>query len=185
MAHPRILPPDPPLRDGDVVLRLAREDDLAGVYDEAADEESQRWFNIERPYTHAAARQALDWFRSWDAPGDGLTLVIADAATDEYAGAIVLFVSERTGVGELAYGVGPDFRGRGMMTTAVRLVSRWAFDELGLQRLELRTHQDNAASQRVAEKAGFTREGIERGSREVRGDRFDPVVFSLLPGDPR
>jgi len=166
-------------------LRLARRADLEGVYDEGADPESQRWFNIEQPYTEEAAREALDWFRAWEAPADGLVLVIADAATDEYLGAIVLFVNERNALGELAYGIRPGSRGRGLAPRAVRLVSGWAFDEVGLRRLELRTHQENTASQRVAAKAGFVREGVERGSREVRGRRFDPVVFSLLPADRR
>ena len=71
----------------------------------------------------------------------------------------------------------------GIAVRALRLACRFAFDQLGAQRIELRTHPDNAASIRVAEKAGFTREGIERSSREIRGQRHDSVCFSLLPED--
>ena len=73
--------------------------------------------------------------------------------------------------------------GHGAATIAVRLVSGWAFDELGIKRLSLITVPENLASQRVAERAGFTREGVERSSRRLYDDRHDCVVFSLLPSD--
>ena len=47
------------------------------------------------------------------------------------------------------------------MTRAVRLLCDWLFRE-GIGRLELRTHPDNEPSQRLAERAGFRREGLER-----------------------
>jgi RimJ/RimL family protein N-acetyltransferase len=84
---------------------------------------------------------------------------------------------------EVGYDLLPDGRGRGIATRAVRLVARWAFDELGVERLELRTHPGNRASQRVAERAGFTREGVERSSRRLYSERHDCFVYSLLPGD--
>jgi RimJ/RimL family protein N-acetyltransferase len=66
----------------------------------------------------------------------------------------------------------------------VRLVARWAFDALGVQRLELTTAPDNVASQRVAERVGFTREGVLRGLVATENDgRRDNVMFSLLADD--
>jgi RimJ/RimL family protein N-acetyltransferase len=69
-------------------------------------------------------------------------------------------------------------------TAALRLVAGWAFQELGVERLQLTTHPDNAASQRVAAKAGFSREGTLRAWLVTRDGRRDAVMFSLLPGDP-
>jgi RimJ/RimL family protein N-acetyltransferase len=56
---------------------------------------------------------------------------------------------------------------------------------LGVQRLELTTAPENAASQRVAERAGFTREGVLRGltAATKNNGRRDSVMFSLLPAD--
>jgi RimJ/RimL family protein N-acetyltransferase len=71
------------------------------------------------------------------------------------------------------------------MTAAVRLVRDWAFDDLGLERLEITAHVDNVTSQRVALAAGFTREGVMRGYLTARGRRTDDVLFGMVAGDPR
>jgi RimJ/RimL family protein N-acetyltransferase len=67
-----------------------------------------------------------------------------------------------------------------------RALSRYAHDELGLQRLDLITDPDNVASQRVAEKVGYRREGVLRAHlRHLDGRIRDSVMFSLLPGELR
>ena len=63
------------------------------------------------------------------------------------------------------------------------LVAHWAFDELGVYRLELTTAPDTVASQRVAERAGFTREGMLRGWMATPSGRRDSVMFSHLASD--
>jgi RimJ/RimL family protein N-acetyltransferase len=67
----------------------------------------------------------------------------------------------------------------------VRLLARWAFADLGIERLQLTCGPDNGASQRVTERAGFTREGVLRSHLPFKGQRRDTVVFSLLPGELR
>jgi RimJ/RimL family protein N-acetyltransferase len=75
-------------------------------------------------------------------------------------------------------------RGQGIVPRAVRLLARFAFEELELGRVELITDPDNASSQRVAAKAGFTREGVLRSHLlHPDGRRRDSVMFSLLPGE--
>ena len=54
----------------------------------------------------------------------------------------------------------------------------------GFERLELRAATGNLASQRVAEKAGFTREGVLRNAGYVHDGRVDMVVYALVRGDP-
>lgn len=112
-------------------------------------------------------------------------LVIADAGHGEPLGLISLRIAERDpGLAAVGYWLRPEARGRGAATVAVQLVARWAFDELGVQRLELTTAPENVASQRVAERVGFTREGVLRGLVATKDDgRRDSVMFSLLPAD--
>ncbi len=119
---------------------------------------------------------------SW---GEGTWAVfrIVDAETDEVVGGVNLRFAEHD-IAEVSFFLARVARGRGFATRAVRLVARWAFEELAIERLELRAHPDNEASIRVAERAGFTREGLERASRAwPDGTRFDSVLYSLLPGD--
>jgi RimJ/RimL family protein N-acetyltransferase len=70
-----------------------------------------------------------------------------------------------------------------VMAEAVVGLSRWALTEAALQRIQLRIAPANEASQRVAEKAGFTREGVARNAGTVHGGRVDLVVWSLIPTD--
>jgi [ribosomal protein S5]-alanine N-acetyltransferase len=88
------------------------------------------------------------------------------------------------GSGHIGYWCAADARGRGVTTRALRLLSKHSLEELGLERLELITDPDNRASQRVAEKVGFQREGVLRSHLlHPDGRRRDSVMFSLLPGE--
>lgn len=180
----RIDPPDPPLSDGVIVLRPARPGDVEGLLEEGGDADTQRFINVATPYDRAAAEGELRWFASgWSDPVAPLGLVIADAGDDRYLGAVLLFRDRPGGIVELGYGVAPSARGRGVATRAVALASEWAFSTLATPRLEARTEAANVGSQRVLAKAGFTREGLERRSREVHGERRDMICWSLLPDD--
>jgi RimJ/RimL family protein N-acetyltransferase len=84
---------------------------------------------------------------------------------------------------ELGYIVAPAARGRGVATQILRLLTRWAFDEAGVLRAYLIIDVANAASERVAERAGYVREGVMR-SLHVKGDRrADAALWSRLPSD--
>ena len=67
----------------------------------------------------------------------------------------------------------------------MRLVAGWAFGTLGIERLNLITAPNNEASQRVAVRTGFTREGLLRAWMPTSNSRRDSIMFSLLPDDPR
>lgn len=89
------------------------------------------------------------------------------------------------GSAAVGYWLAPEARGRGVATQAVRVLARWAFAELGLARLELTCSPDNEASQHVAGRCGFSREGLLRSHVPFKGDRRDSVIYSLLPGELR
>ena len=89
---------------------------------------------------------------------------------------------ERT---EFGYWVASAERGRGIAPRALILLVRWVVENTVAKRLQLHADVENTASQRVAEKAGFTREGVQRGWLEVRGERRDMVSYSLLADEIR
>jgi RimJ/RimL family protein N-acetyltransferase len=86
-------------------------------------------------------------------------------------------------VAEVGYWVARGVRRRGVATRSVRLTSSWALRSLGIARLELMTRVENVASQGVAERAGFTREGVLRAYMTHGCGLSDVVMFSMIPAD--
>lgn len=168
------------LRDKELTLRPWREDDAPAVYEACQDVEIQRWIPvIPRPYTMKDAEAFVR--------GESTSHVTHSfAVTEEGAvvGAIGMKVEEQNRTGHLGYWCAPWARRRGIATGALHLLCRYGLEDLGLERFALFTDVENVASQRVAEKVGFRREGVLRShTPHPDGRRQDSVVFSLLPGE--
>jgi len=166
------------LRDGDLLLRPPTEADVPAVTAACQDEELARFLpRFPSPYRDQDAR---DWITSRNTGDSSRDFLIVDAAGGDLLGAIGVRLGE---TGAIGYWIAAEARGRGIATRATRLLARWALTEGGVQRLELTTDPANVASQRVAEKAGFTREGVLRAHTAFPEGRRDSVMFSLLPAD--
>jgi RimJ/RimL family protein N-acetyltransferase len=112
---------------------------------------------------------------------DAVHLMMFDRSGGRIVGSIGLFHAD-WGVrsAEIGYGVRGDARGQGYATEALAAVSHWALTDGGLQRAWLTANVDNVASVRVAEKAGFRREGtLRRAALEADG-LHDQALFALL-----
>jgi ribosomal-protein-alanine N-acetyltransferase len=83
----------------------------------------------------------------------------------------------------LGYMVDSAFRGRGVATAAARLASQLAFSDVGLHRVEAGTMPSNVGSQRVLEKAGFTRVGLQRSFLLIAGRWEDHYLYELVGPD--
>ena len=103
----------------------------------------------------------------------------------ELAGDISLHAIQRGAVqtANVGYMVDAAFRGRGVATAALRLVVAQAFGELGLHRLDAGAMPTNVGSQRVLEKAGFTRVGLLERFLYVGGTWQDHVLYEIVGGD--
>lgn len=113
--------------------------------------------------------------------GTGLHLMMLDRARGMIVGSIGLFHADwEVRSAEIGYGVRGDERGKGFATEALAAVARWALTEAGIQRAWLTANTDNVASQRVAEKAGFRREGTLRRAGKEDDGLHDLAVYSLL-----
>ena len=173
--------PDPPLEDELVLLRPWRGEDVPAIVAACNDPEIVRWTTVPTPYSAADARAWLERCKTAWSEG-AAPLAVVDQESGEIAAAITLWLHGK--VGELGYWAAPSFRGRGYVPRAVQLLCAWGFDELQLPRMQLGTFLGNVASERVAEKSGFTREGILRAWLEQRGERRDVTMWSRLPDDP-
>ena len=150
--------------------------DVPAVAVACRDPEIVRWTTqIPEEYTEDDARA---WIEStadgW--PNGAAELAITDAESGEVVGAIGLVVRE-AGVARIGYWVAAPFRGRGLATRALRLMSDWA-DGLGFARLQLTVLEGNTASERVAAKAGFVEEGRHRAREDQRGVLRDVSVWA-------
>jgi len=113
--------------------------------------------------------------------GNGVHLLMLDRSRGTIVGSISLFHADwEVRSAEIGYGVRGDSRGQGYATEALAALSRWALTEGGIQRAWLTANTDNLASVRVAEKAGFLREGTLRRAGAEEDGLHDLAVFSLL-----
>jgi len=92
-------------------------------------------------------------------------------------------MEHRHGTGWVYYWLSTEARGRGLATLALASIADWAFTEQGLHRLELGHRTNNPASCRVAAKAGFAFEGIERQKLKYGSERFDVETHARLRTD--
>ena len=116
-----------------------------------------------------------------DGTREGFAVVDGDG---EFLGlALAPRIEREARTAELGYVVAPAARGRGVATTALRLLTEWALAELGALRLELLIGVTNDVSKRVAERNGYHFEGVLRSLHFKQGVREDTEIWSRLPGD--
>lgn len=89
-------------------------------------------------------------------------------------------VSRLGRTGEIGYWVRTDQAGRGIATEATSAMLEKGFMHLGFHKITLRIAQGNRASERIAEKLGFTREGLLREELRINGVWVDHTLYSLL-----
>ncbi|PYZ98908.1 RimJ/RimL family protein N-acetyltransferase [Alteribacter lacisalsi] len=112
---------------------------------------------------------------------EGRSLACAILYKGEVAGTaayhVIDYGNRKTSIG---YWLGENYQGKGLMTVAVRELVNYAFEELGLNRIEIKAGVENSKSRAIAERLGFELEGIQRESEIVAGRFVDHAAYSLL-----
>ena len=85
----------------------------------------------------------------------------------------------------IGYWLDEDNVGRGIITDAVKTMIRYAFDELAINRIEIRAAVGNIKSRAIPERLGFRQEGILRQAECVNGIFMDMAVYVLLKSDDK
>jgi len=198
-VHPLVEGPTPDagvvLSDGFVALRPWRANDAAAVCEACQDPQIARHTYVPQPYTLAdaegfiaACTAAGAGAAACTAAGAGACtaarlngssaagFAIVDPVTDQVLGSMSrpALDGHRASFG---YWLAPAARGRGVATRALCLIADWTLATTDAIRLELYTDLDNPASGRVAERAGFTREGIRRAWDIGRDGQPIDVIF--------
>lgn len=165
------------------MLRPWSTTDAAAVFAAATDPDIALW-NGSAISTPAEAAEWIARRADWSA-GDHVSLAVVDGLSGELVGSVSLHrIDREQSDAEIGYWIAPAARGRGFGSGAVTALCRWAFLQLPIERIELCHAVENPASARVAEKAGFTREGRLRQSyRYGDGRKHDELLWSLLRAD--
>lgn len=176
-------PPDPPMSTEALVLRPFEHRDAATVVKACTDDEILRFTFMQEGTDESTAVEWIDRSNEWW-PHGRPRFAITDATSDEVLGQIGVAVNAHHRSAEAYYWILPECRGQGVASTALGLLADWAFAN-GVERLHLLVHTDNEASNGLANRMGFTREGVLRAYEPFKGQRPDVVSWSLLPSDDR
>jgi RimJ/RimL family protein N-acetyltransferase len=178
----RLSMPPEGIRAGTVVLRLPTADDVDAILPAFTDPELREAGNLPAFSRDQLAASLAD-LPSLVASGRLMPLAAADAETGEIVGGGMLHhLDAERQIVEIGYFVLPPARGRGIATTIARALAEHAFS-LGIARVAAYVNVGNVASERVVERAGFTREGVVRSMPKPDGRRVDKTLYSLLPGE--
>jgi RimJ/RimL family protein N-acetyltransferase len=115
---------------------------------------------------------------------EAFAIIAADESAEFLGLALAPRIDREERTAELGYVIAPAARGRGVATEALRLLTEWAFADLGIQRAELLISVENEASKRVAARCGYVREGVLRSLYIKQDQREDTEIWSRLPSDP-
>ena len=178
----RLSMPPEGMRLGAIVLRLPGPEDVDAILPAFTDPELREAGNLPAFGRDQLAASLAD-LPSLVASGRLMPLAATDAETGEIVGGGMLHhLDVERQIVEIGYFVLPAARGRGIATTIARALAEHAFS-LGVARVAAYVNVGNVASERVVERAGFTREGVVRSLPKPDGRRVDKTLYSLLPGE--
>jgi [ribosomal protein S5]-alanine N-acetyltransferase len=177
------LPPWPtwPVAYGPVVLREFSDLDAAMVMELSTDPYVPLIGSLPADASKQEAQAYIDRQRGRLAEGAGFSFALAEAATDHAVGGIGLWLTQLAqGRATAGYSVTPSARGRGIAAAALTALTSFAWSVPGLHRIELHIEPWNAGSIKTAERAGYEREGLMRGHREIGGQRRDMLLYAII-----
>jgi [ribosomal protein S5]-alanine N-acetyltransferase len=179
----RLALPEAGIADEEVRLRLPTAEDIDGLMPAFTDPELREAGNLPA-FSRAEMEASIPHLPGLMTSGRLLPMTaLGAAAGDVVGGGVLHHLDAERAIVEIGYWVLPHARRRGVATRIARLLAEHAFD-LGVRRVAAYVNVGNVASERVLERAGFTREGVIRSMPKPGGARrVDKTVFSLLPGE--
>ena len=174
----------PDLHDGDLYLRPLEKRHVEPMAALAEDDDVLRHTFVRAPFT---SDDAVAWVARYvEGWGDGARagFAIEDESRSFLGFCALVSIDGARKEAEIGYITTREARGRGIGTRMLRLITCWALEELGLERVELRIDVENPASARMAEKAGFQHEGTLRNVYFKDDRRIDLMIYSRLKDEP-
>lgn len=173
--------------NGEITIRRYEPKDVPSFFSavRSSAEFLARWM----PWCHTnySIEEAKAWLatcqKEWS-QGTSYPFLVIDPNTNEVLGSVdINQINRDHNFGNIGYWVSSSHAGKGIATSAVKMVARFGFIEVRFTRLEIVALTENIASQRVAEKAGAKLECIARNRLTGWGKSHDAAVYSLIPTD--
>ena len=167
---------------GDYMVRSWREGDAVPLQRYA--DNRKIWLNLRDLFPHPYTLEDARWWVA-RAPAQDPETSFAIATADEPIGGIGLVLGEDVNrySAELGYFLAEPFWGQGITTTAVSAFTDWAFERYSLNRIFATPFAGNTASERVLEKAGFTREGVLKNAAVKNRLLLDQMMYAKTSED--
>lgn len=169
---------------GDFTLREKRDSDVADFFNYYSDPKVNQFILCQIPQNLEEAKRELYYWRNIFYQNDGIYFAIADKIGDRLIGSIGLtgYNSYHNRI-EISYDLSSKYWRRGITTTAIKAVLKYAFEVLNVNRVEAYVSTENLPSKNLLLKNHFTLEGLLRQHRYHRGGYVDVFSFSILKSD--
>jgi RimJ/RimL family protein N-acetyltransferase len=172
------------LRGDTVILRARREEDVAVLQSELYDDVETRSRADTRPWRPISPGSSASPYTISDPTDNAACFSVVESSSDDLAGEALLWnIDTHNRLAHIGLSLRPSFRGRGLGTEVVRVLCRYGFVTLGLQRLQIETLADNGAMIHAATDSGFVLEGTLRRNAWVNGVFADEVILGLLAAE--
>jgi ribosomal-protein-alanine N-acetyltransferase len=175
----------PTLAGSSVLLRQIRTADAASLLMLLGADEVARYIPPP-PATMAAFVEMIQGALDRQRQGRSALFAVVAPATDVAVGIVqIRFLEGDCRTAEWGVALGAPYWGRGLFTEAAAIIARFAFETMGVERLEARSRVDNARANAAFRKIGAVLEGVLRQTIEHDGRRYDQCLWSILAGERR
>jgi len=175
------------LCDGAIILRPPRYEDAPELYSAVREslQELNPWMDwATETYDHSSTQRWLEYTHLAWSHSSAFQFIITDTASGHLLGACGIDgINEKYRFCNLGYWVRTSQARQGIASRTARMCAKFAFENLGMIRVEIVIAEGNLASQRVAQKAGAHYEGILMNRMVVRTDVYDAAMYSFNPID--
>lgn len=174
------------MRIGGFDLRPLEEGDADDLFGHFADPRVVEFMDIDALADVAEAVRIIRWARTLRERGHGLRWSIREGQGGAFVGTCGFnaLIFDRGRRGEIAYDLGHAWWGRGVMAQVMPVIIAFAFERLGIHRLDAMVTPGNVRSCRLLERHGFAQEGILRGYGFWKGAFWDQIVYARLAPTP-
>jgi RimJ/RimL family protein N-acetyltransferase len=172
------------LRGSKAYLRARMASDVPVLQEHLYEDIATRVRADTRPWRPMTRDAASSPYAVADPTDETAVFSVVDIATGELAGEALLWgIDLHNRNAHLGLALLPRFRGQGVSIDVLAVLSGYAFNVLGLNRLQIETDAENTAMLRAADRAGFIHEGIRRNANWADGAFRDEAILGLLAGE--